>query len=125
MKSPTHELGLKVRRELVGDAFIANAAKNTDSFNQPFQDLVAEYCFGSVWARDGIPRKTRSLVNIGMLIALNRPMELEAHIRIALTSNGCTKEEVQEVLLQAAVYCGIPAGGEAFRIAKKVIAEMT
>lgn len=122
MTSDVYDLGMKVRREMLGDEYVDNAMKNADDINRPFQDLAVEYCFGRIWARDGLPRKTRSLVNLGMLIALNRAFELEVHMRIALT-NGCTPEEIREVLLQATVYCGMPAGGESFRIARKVFAE--
>lgn len=122
MTSDVYDLGMKVRREMLGDEYVDNAMKNADDINRPFQDLAIEYCFGRIWARDGLPRKTRSLVNLGMLIALNRAFELEVHMRIALT-NGCTPEEIREVLLQATVYCGMPAGGESFRIARKVFAE--
>lgn len=122
MHSDTYERGMQVRREMLGDAWVDQAMQNADAINRPFQDLATEYCFGSIWARDELPRNTRSLVNIGMLIALNRAFELETHMKIALT-NGCTREEIREVLLQATVYCGMPAGGESFRIARKVFAE--
>ena len=122
MASDIYELGMKVRREMLGDEYVDNAMKTVDEINMPFQDLAVEYCFGRVWAREGLPRKTRSLVNLGMLIALNRAHEFEVHTRIALR-NGCTKKEIQEVLLQATIYCGMPAGGEAFRNARKVFAE--
>ena len=122
MASKTYDLGMKVRREMLGDEYVDNALKNADEINAPFQELAVEYCFGKIWAREGLPRATRSLVNVGMLIALNRAHELEVHMRVALR-NGCTKEEIREVLLQATVYCGMPAGGESFRIARKVFAE--
>ena len=122
MTSDVYDLGMKVRREMLGDESVDNAMKNANDFNRPFQDLAVEYCFGRIWAREGLPRKTRSLVNLGMLIALNRAFELEVHMRVALT-NGCTPEEIREVLLQATVYCGMPAGGEAFRNARKVFDE--
>ena len=122
MRSDVYDLGMKVRREMLGDEYVDNAMKNTDEINGPFQDLAVEYCFGRIWAREELPRKTRSLVNLGMLIALNRAFELEVHMRLALR-NGCTREEIREVLLQATVYCGMPAGGESFRIARKVFAE--
>jgi 4-carboxymuconolactone decarboxylase len=122
MSSEVYDRGMKARREVLGDAYVDNAVKNADELTKPFQDLATEYCWGSIWGRDGLPRKTRSLVNVGMLIALNRAHELEVHLRAAIT-NGCTMEEIREVLLQAAVYCGVPAGGEAFRIARKVFNE--
>ena len=122
MSSEVYERGMKARREVLGDAYVDNALRNADELTKPFQDMATEYCWGSIWGREGLPRKTRSLVNIGMLIALNRGQELEVHIRGAVT-NGCTMEEIREVLLQAAVYCGVPAGSEAFRIARKVLSE--
>ena len=122
MNSETYAKGMKVRREMLGDAYVDNAMNSADELTQPFQDLAVEYCFGSIWAREQLPRRTRSLVNVGMLVALNKPHELEVHLGMALR-NGCTKEELAEVLLQATVYCGMPAGGESFRIARKVFAE--
>ena len=122
MTSETYDIGMKVRRELLGDEYVDNAIKNADEINLPFQELAVEYCFGKIWARDGLPRKTRSLVNLGMLIALNRAHEFSVHTRLALR-NGCTKKEIMEVMLQATVYCGMPAGGEAFRNARKVFDE--
>lgn len=122
MTSTTFETGLRVRREVLGDKFVDEGMRNADPFAAPFQELSTEFCWGKIWARDGVDRKTRSLVNIGMLIALNRAFELEVHMRTALR-NGCTPEEIREILLQASVYCGIPAGNEAFRVARKVFAE--
>ncbi len=122
MTSETYALGMKVRREMLGDEYVDNAINNADALTRPFQELAVEYCFGKIWAREQLPRSTRSLVNIGMLIALNREVELEVHLGVALR-NGCTKEEIAEVLLQATVYCGMPAGGTSFRIARKVFAK--
>ena len=122
MTSETYDLGMRVRREMLGDAYVDNAMNNMDELNRPFQELAVEYCFGKIWAREELPRRTRSLVNIGMLIALNRAHELEVHMRVALR-NGCTMAEIREVLLQATIYCGMPAGGESFRIARKVFAD--
>lgn len=122
MNSDTYAKGMKVRREMLGDEYVDNAMQNADALTRPFQELAVEYCFGSVWAREQLPRRTRSLVNVGMLVALNRPHELEIHLGVALR-NGCTKEEIGEVLLQATVYCGMPAGSAAYRIARKVFAE--
>ena len=122
MNSETYAKGMKVRREMLGDAYVDNAMNSADELTQPFQDLAVEYCFGSIWAREQLPRRTRSLVNVGMLVALNKPHELEIHLGMALR-NGCTKEELGEVLLQATVYCGMPAGSAAYRIARKVFAE--
>lgn len=122
MNSDTYNKGMKVRREMLGDAYVDNAMNSADELTRPFQDLAVEYCFGSVWAREQLPRRIRSLVNVGMLVALNKPHELEIHLGIALR-NGCTREEIGEVLLQATVYCGMPAGSAAYRIALKVFAE--
>ena len=122
MNSETYAKGMKVRREMLGDAYVDNAMQNADALTRPFQELAVEYCFGSIWAREQLPRRTSSLVNVGMLVALNKPHELEIHLGMALR-NGCTKEELGEVLLQATVYCGMPAGSAAYRIARKVFAE--
>lgn len=122
MNSETYDRGMKVRREMLGDAYVDNAMDGATELTKPFQELAVEYCFGAVWAREQLPRRTRSLVNVGMLVALNRPHELEVHIALALT-NGCTKVEIGEVLLQATVYCGMPAGSASYRIANKVFAE--
>ena len=122
MSQEVFDRGMKARRAVLGDEYVDNAIRNADELTKPFQDLATEYCWGRIWGSDALPFKTRSLVNIGMLIALNRGVELETHLRGAIT-NGCTMEEIREVLLQAAVYCGVPAGGEAFRIARKVFAE--
>ena len=122
MSQEIYDRGMKARRAVLGDEYVDTAIRNADELTKPFQDLATEYCWGQIWGRDGLPFKIRSLVNIGMLIALNRGAELEVHLRGAIT-NGCTMEEIREVLLQAAVYCGVPAGSEAFRIARKVFAE--
>lgn len=122
LNSETYDRGMKVRREMLGDAYVDAALNNADDLNRPFQDLATEYCFGSIWAREDLPRDIRSLVNIGMLIALNREYELSVHLAMALR-NGCTKAQIREVLLQATVYCGMPAGGTSFRIAREVFAK--
>lgn len=122
MSQEVYDRGMKARRAVLGDEYVDNAIRNADELTKPFQDMATEYCWGQIWGRDGLPFKTRSLVNIGMLIALNRGAELKIHMRGAIT-NGCTMEEIREVLLQAAVYCGVPAGSEAFRIAREVFAE--
>jgi 4-carboxymuconolactone decarboxylase len=123
MTETLFDRGLKVRREVLGDAYVDRSLKSGTEFRQPMQELVTEFCWGAVWSRDGLDRKTRSLVNIGMLTALNRSTELAAHVRGAV-NNGATKEEIQEVLLQTAVYCGMPAGLESFRVAEKVFGEL-
>jgi 4-carboxymuconolactone decarboxylase len=114
------EHGLKVRREVLGDEFVDKAMATADEFTQPLQDLLNENCWGYIWTREALPRRTRSLVTLAFLAALRATTELKAHVRGALR-NGCTKEEIQEVLLQAAVYLGVPAGVEAFRAAREVI----
>lgn len=114
--------GLKVRKAVLGDAYVENALANANEFNWPLQQLVTEWCWGEVWTRPGLTRKTRSIINLAMLTALNRPHEIEVHIRGALR-NGVTPDEIGEVLLQTAIYCGVPAAVDSFRIAKKVLAE--
>ena len=114
------EEGLKVRREVLGDEYLNRALAASTEFTKPLQELVTENCWGHIWTRDGLPRKTRSLVTLAFLSALRATTEIKAHVLGALR-NGCTKEEIQEVLLQAAVYVGVPAGIEAFRAAKDVI----
>lgn len=120
--SELYDRGMKIRREVLGDAYVDGAMKNADDFSRPFQDLVTEYCWGASWGREGLTRKQRSLNNLSMLAALGRSHELELHLRGALR-NGCTHDEIRETLIQAAVYAGIPAGVEAFRVARKVLAE--
>jgi len=114
--------GLAIRESVLGSEYVQTSMKNADEFNRPFQELVTEYCWGAVWGRPGLPLQTRSMLNLAMLTALNRSHELKLHIRGALR-NGVTREEIREVLMQAAIYCGIPAGVEAFRCAKEVFAE--
>src|SRR5215470_12642264 len=123
MNKELFEAGLEVRKAVLGKEFVENAIKSADDFSRPLQELVTEYCWGAVWTRDGLTRKTRSMLNLAMLTALNRPHELKMHIKGALT-NGVTREEIREVLLQTAIYCGVPAGVDAFRTAKEAINEM-
>jgi 4-carboxymuconolactone decarboxylase len=118
-----YERGLEVRREVLGAEHVDRSLRDASEFSGPMQQLVTEYCWGAVWSRDGLDRRTRSLVNLAMLTALNRGHELAVHVRGAVT-NGCTKEEIRETLLQAAVYCGMPAGLESFRIAERVLQEV-
>ncbi len=120
----TYDRGMKIRREVLGDAYVDNALRTADEFSKPFQDLVTEYCWGASWGRDGLTRQQRSLNNLCLLAALGRRDEFELHFRGALR-NGCTRDELRETLIQIAVYAGIPAGVEAFRIARKVLAEQT
>jgi len=121
--SDRYEAGLNVRREVLGSEYVdASLAKATD-FTRPMQELTTEYCWGAVWTRPGLERRERSLINLAMIAALNRQHELALHVRGALT-NGVTVEEIREVLLQVAIYCGVPAGIDSFRTASKVIDEL-
>jgi 4-carboxymuconolactone decarboxylase len=121
--SETYEQGLQVRREVLGDAHVERSLAQVSDFSRPIQEFVTEYCWGEVWSRDGLPRATRSLINIAMLTALNRSHELGVHVRGAINT-GVTEQEIQEVLLQTAVYAGVPASLESFRIAEGVLKEM-
>ena len=123
MDQKTHDKGLEIRKAVLGEAYVANALKNSDSFNKPFQELVTEYCWGAVWGREELPRKTRSMLNIAMISILNRPHELRAHLRGAL-NNGVTREEIREILMQVAIYGGMPAAVDSFRIAREFFAEI-
>ena len=114
--------GRAVRTAVVGAEYVDKALATMNEFNAPMQKLVTEWCWGDVWTRPGISRRTRSMLNLAMLCALNRPHELRTHVRGAL-NNGVTPKEIQEVLLQVAVYCGVPAGIEGFRIATEVVNE--
>ncbi len=111
--------GLEIRKEVVGAEYVDKAIANADSFNMPMQELVTEYCWGAVWGREDLPRKTRSMLNLAMISILNRPHELKLHINGALR-NGVTKEEIREVFLQVAIYGGVPAAIDSFRIAREV-----
>jgi len=116
------ERGLEIRREVLGDKYVDAALNNANAFNQPLQDLLNEYCWGAGWGREGLTRKERSLINLAMLTALGRTHEVETHTRGAL-NNGLTPQQIAEVLLQTAIYCGVPAAVDSFRAASKVIAE--
>ena len=118
----TYEAGLQVRREVLGEAHVERSLAQVSEFSRPIQELVTEYCWGVVWTRDGLERKTRSLLNIVMLTSLNRSHELAVHVRGAIT-NGATVSEIQEALLQTAVYVGVPAALESFRVAEGVLRE--
>jgi len=120
---PTFDKGLTIRRDVLGAEFVDHAFATADDFNRPLQELVTQYCWGEIWGRSGLDRKTRSLLNLAMLSALNRPHEVKMHVRGAL-KNGVTKEEIKEVFLQVAIYCGVPAGVDSFRIAREVFKEM-
>ena len=118
----TLTVGEQIMGELMGEDYLGRRAQQRNEFNGVLQDYSAEVCFGRTWARPGLDRKLRSVINIAMLVALNRPNQLRHHIEGAL-NNGCTVAEVQEILLQTAVYCGLPAAGEGFRIAEEVLRE--
>ena len=117
-----HKQGMKVRRAVLGNAHVDRAETRKSSFTEPFQDLITRYAWGEIWARPGLPRKTRSLITIGMMVALNRVEELRLHLRAAV-NNGVTQQEIQEVLLHAAIYCGVPASNSAFHAAEEVFAQ--
>lgn len=123
MDKEMFDKGLSIRRQVLGDEYVDAAIANADDFNRPFQELVTEYCWGEVWGRPGLDRKTRSMLNLAMLSALNRPHEIKAHVRGAL-NNGLTKHDIQEVFMQVAIYCGVPAAVDSFRIAREVFKEM-
>jgi 4-carboxymuconolactone decarboxylase len=122
MNKEVYEQGLAIRREVLGAEHVDTSLKTADAFNKPLQDLVTEYCWGAVWGRPGLPKKVRSMLNLAMLTALNRPHELKLHVRGALR-NGVSREEITEVLLQAAIYCGVPAAVDAFRNAREALKE--
>jgi len=122
MDKQTFETGLAIRKSVLGAEFVENAIKTADDFNRPLQELVTEYCWGKVWGRPGLERKQRSLLNLAMIGVLNRPHELKAHIRGALT-NGVTPAEICEVFLQVMIYAGVPAAVDSFRMADEVFAE--
>jgi 4-carboxymuconolactone decarboxylase len=117
-----YEEGLKTRRAVLGDAHVDRSLKNRSKFNEPFQDLITRYAWGEIWSRPGLPRKIRSLLTLSMLVALNREEEFRLHLKAAL-SIGVTREEIQEALLQAAIYCGVPAANSAFRAAEEVFVQ--
>jgi 4-carboxymuconolactone decarboxylase len=117
------ERGLQTRRSVLGDAYVERSLAAADEFNWPMQKLATEFCWDEIWNRPGLDRRSRSLLNLGMIAALNRPHELRIHIRGAL-NNGITKDELREIFLQIAVYCGVPAGLDSFRNAKEVFTEM-
>jgi len=123
MNQDLFDRGLKVRREVLGAEYVDASIANADDFNRPMQELVTQFAWGEIWNRPGLDRRTRSLLNLAMITALNRPHELELHVRGAV-NNGVTKDEMREVFLQTAVYCGMPAALDSFRIAKEVFAEM-
>lgn len=123
MSKETWEKGLKIRKEVLGAEFVENSFKNADDFSRPMQDLATEYCWGYVWGREGLDKRTRSLLNLAMIATLNRPHELRLHIGGALR-NGVTRDEIREVFMQVAIYAGVPAGVDSFRAAREVFAQI-
>jgi 4-carboxymuconolactone decarboxylase len=121
--SPRYEAGLKVRREVLGSEHVDRSIANVSEFSQPIQDYVTAAAWGEVWTRPGLDRRTRSLINLAMLTSLGRMHEFGVHVRGAIR-NGCTEQEIQEVLLQTAVYCGAPAALESFRVAEAILIEI-
>jgi 4-carboxymuconolactone decarboxylase len=122
MNDPVHERGMQVRREVLGDDHVDAAIERTTGFTADFQDLITRYAWGEIWTRRGLNRRTRSCITLTALVALCRLEELEMHVRAALR-NGLTADEIKEVLLHSAIYCGVPAANAAFAIAQRVLAE--
>ena len=117
-----YEQGLKVRRQILGDAHVDKSLKSRTKFTEEFQDLLTRYAWGEIWTRPGLPKETRSLITLAMLVALNRNEEFRMHVRAAL-NNGVSEDQIREVLLQSAIYCGLPAANTAFHIAQEVISD--
>lgn len=123
MSKDVFDRGLAIRKDVLGKEFVEKSLATADEFNMPMQELTTEYCWGAVWGREDLPRKTRSMLNLAMISALNRPHELKMHVKGALR-NGVSKAEIREIFLQVAIYCGIPAGVDSFRIAREAFAEL-
>jgi 4-carboxymuconolactone decarboxylase len=123
MNKELFEKGLAIRKSVLGAEFVEKSLAAADDFNRPMQELSTEYCWGWCWGRPGLDKRTRSIINLAMISALNRPHELKMHVKGAI-ANGLTKDEIREVLLQVAIYCGIPAGMDSFRLAKEALAEL-
>jgi 4-carboxymuconolactone decarboxylase len=123
MSKEVFERGLAIRKDTLGKDFVEKSFASADEFNKPMQELVTEYCWGAVWGRDGLSRKTRSMLNLAMISALNRPHELKMHVKGAL-KNGVTKDEIREIFMQVAIYAGVPAGVDSFRVAREAFAEL-
>ena len=117
------DAGIEVRREVLGDEHVDRAVRSTTAFNAEFQDLITRYAWGEIWTRPGLPRHTRSLLTLALMVALNRSEEFSMHVR-ASANNGVTRDEIKETLLQCAIYCGVPAANTAFQLAQKIFAEM-
>lgn len=123
MSQDTFDKGLQMRTKVLGQEYVDKAVKGADDFNRPFQHLLTEYCWGAVWGREGLPLKTRSMLTLTLLSVLNRPHELRTHLRAALT-NGVTRDEIREIFIHMAIYAGMPAAVDSFRIAREVFAEL-
>jgi 4-carboxymuconolactone decarboxylase len=123
MDKKRYEEGMAVRKAVLGAEHVEKSLRAADEFTRPMQELVTEYCWGEIWTRPGLDRRTRSFLNLAMLTALNRPHEIKLHVRGAL-NNGLTRDELMEVFLQSAIYCGVPAALDAMRAAKEVFAEL-
>ena len=123
MNKEVFDRGLEIRKSVLGKEFVEKSFAAADDFNLPMQELVTEYCWGAVWGREELPHKTRSMLNLAMISILNRPHELKAHIKGALT-NGVSRDEIREIFMQVAIYAGVPAGVDSFRIAREVFAEL-
>ncbi len=123
MDKQTFDKGLEIRKSVLGAEFVEAAFKAADDFTKPMQELVTEYCWGAVWGREGLSKKTRSMLNLAMISVLNRPHELRLHIAGAL-KNGVTRDEIREIFMQVAIYAGVPAGVDSFRQAKDVFAQI-
>jgi len=123
MDKEMFDKGLAIRRKVLGSEYVDNALATADDFNRPLQELVTQYCWGEIWGRPGLDHKTRSMLNLAMISALNRPHEVKAHVRGAI-NNGLTKDQIMEVFLQVAIYCGVPAAVDSFRIARETFAEL-
>lgn len=123
MADELFEKGLEIRREVLGAEYVDASIRKADDFTRPLQELVTKYCWGEIWSRPTLDRRTRSMINLAMLTALNRPHEVKLHVRGAI-HNGVTKEEIREVLLQTAIYCGVPAAIDSYRAAGEVLREM-
>ncbi|KDO00408.1 carboxymuconolactone decarboxylase family protein [Pseudomonas donghuensis] len=122
MNNEKYQKGLQIRTQVLGQDYVNKSIENADDFNRPLQELVTEYCWGHVWGRDGLSLKERSMINLAMISALNRPHELKLHIRGALR-NGLSREQIREILLQVGIYCGVPAAVDSFRLAREAFAE--
>jgi 4-carboxymuconolactone decarboxylase len=118
-----YEKGLEIRAAVLGQKYVDKAVTDADDFTRPFQALVTEYCWGAVWGRDDLPRKTRSMLTLAMISVLNRPQELRTHISAALT-NGVTRDEIREIFMHVAIYAGVPAAVDSFRIARETFSEL-